>query len=100
MSSYRPTVARFGSPPGVRAWATKSLRPVAWTRIPNPGSSLSQNTAEARSTVRRSMVLLLSFTVPMRGNPSLLAGRGQSGPGRGSFPSAGDRTGGNRSVKG
>ena len=93
INPYRPTVARFGSPPGVRACATNTLRPVAWTRIPNPGSSLSQNTAEARSTLRRSMVLLLSLTAPMGGNPSLHAGRQWRSPGPGSFPSPGDRTG-------
>jgi len=91
--TYRPTVARFGSPPGVRAWATNTLRPVAWTRIPNPASSLSQKTAEARSTVRRSMVLLFSLTAPMSRNPSLVQEHG----GAVWFP--GDRAGFRRSGK-
>ena len=96
MSSYRPTVARLGSPPGVRAWATNSLRPVACTRIPNPGSSLSQNTADARSTLRRSMVRLLSFTAPMGGNSPLVGGLGRSSHGPGSSP----YTGGRKHVRG
>ena len=67
MSTDRPIVARFGRPPGVRAWATKILRPVAWTLMPNPGSSRSQNTLSPRSTESASMVLLLSLTAPTAG---------------------------------
>ena len=38
--SHDPSVTRF-SPAGPRDWTMKSLRPVAWTRTPKPGSSRS-----------------------------------------------------------
>ncbi len=40
------------------------------TRMPNPGSSLSQNTLLPRSTVRPSIVLLFSLTVPKAASPA------------------------------
>ena len=69
---------------------------MAWTRVQFPGTSLSQKAADARSSVKRSMVL---FTAPMRGSPSLVAGHGRSGSGPGSFLPPGDRAGFRNSGK-